>query len=409
MTGPLPDLRHGLAAVEHSSLTAMAIHRSPFRPAALLPGACLLAGGALAACGGERPALAGAPSGGPASASPPADAPVAVDLTGAGATFPYPIYARWIGDYLQRTGVRINYQSIGSGGGIRQLAEGTVDFGATDVPMSAAELRGARRAGRQGAPDAGVLHVPMLVGAVAVTYNLPGVDRPLRLAPDVIADLFLGRVTRWNDPRLAALNPGVRLPAADVLVVHRADGSGTTYILTDYLAAVSPAWRAGPGRGKDVRWPVGLGGRGNEGVAGQVKTTPGAIGYVETTYARQNALPVAALRNRAGAFVAPTIATAAAAAAAVLGTRADGTDFRVSLVDAPGADSYPIASLTWLLLDTAPRDTARARQVVDFARWALREGAPAARALGYAPLPADVAHAVDARLDALALTARRAP
>ncbi|MDF1506384.1 phosphate ABC transporter substrate-binding protein PstS, partial [Roseisolibacter sp. H3M3-2] len=316
----------------------------------------------------------------------------ALDLTGAGATFPYPVYSRWISEYLARTGVRINYQSIGSGGGIRQLVEGTVDFGATDVPMSARELASAERR---------VLHVPTVLGAVAITYNLPGVAEPLRLSPEVLADVFLGRVRRWDDPRLAALNPGAALPDADILVVHRTDGSGTTYIVSDYLATVSRAWASGPGRGKDVRWPVGVGGQGNEGVAGQVKQTPGAIGYVEATYARQNRLPVAALRNRAGAFVPPTIEGVAAAAAAATAGLADTTDYRVSIVDAPGEASYPVASFTWLLLDPSARDTAATAGVVRFVRWALRDGAPAARELGYASLPEALAARVEARLAAL--------
>ena len=321
-------------------------------------------------------------------------APVAqVDLTGAGATFPYPVYTRWISEYLAASGVRVNYQSIGSGGGIRQLAEGTVDFGATDVPMSADELAAAR--------PGGVLHVPMVLGAVAVTYNLPELRAPLRLSPEVLADVFLGRVRRWDDPRLAALNPGVPLPASDILVVHRGDGSGTTFIFSDYLATVSPAWLRGPGRGKDVRWPVGVGGIGNEGVAGQVKQTPGSIGYVEATYARQNRLPAAALRNRTGAYVTPTPQGIAAAAAASTAGLPPTTDYRVSLVDAPGAESYPVASFTWVLMDAVPRDTAKAAALVRFVRWALREGGTAAEALGYVPLPAPVAARVDARLAAL--------
>lgn len=315
------------------------------------------------------------------------------ELTGAGATLPFPVYARWIAEYRARTGVRINYQAIGSGGGIRQLAEGTVDFGATDVPMSPDEATGAR------AGD--VLHVPMLVAAIAITYHLPGLDAPLRLSPELLADLFLGRVNAWDDPRVAALNPGVRLPPLDVRVVHRAEGSGTTYVLTDYLARVSPAWAAGPGRGKDVRWPVGIGGRGTEGVAGLVQRTPGAIGYVEATAARRSGLPAAAIRNRSGAFVVPTIASAGAAAGAVTAAAPAGTDFRLSLVDADGAASYPIASLTWLLVDDVPRDTAMARAVVAFARWALRDGSASARAVGYAPLPPPVAARVVARLDAI--------
>jgi phosphate transport system substrate-binding protein len=317
----------------------------------------------------------------------------AVELTGAGATFPYPIYSRWIAAYGAQTGVRINYQSIGSGGGIRQLTAGTVDFGATDVPMTEEELRAVRR-GR-------VVHVPMVLGAVAVTYNLPGVRAPLRLAPDVLADVFLGRITRWNDPRIASLNPRVRLPEAEVLVVHRADGGGTTYIFTDYLATVSGDWASGPGRGKNVRWPTGVGGRGNEGVAGQVKTTPGSIGYVETTYAVQNRLPVAALRNQAARFVLPSVESVTAAAAAMADRLPAGTDYRVSLVNAPGAASYPVASFSWVLVNPAQPGGARLEQVVAFVRWALGTGAATARALGYAPLPPAMAARLDRELAAL--------
>jgi phosphate transport system substrate-binding protein len=367
-----------------------------FRPVIgrlVLPLLMSVAGAAAVGCERAEPrARAGAPA-----ASAGERATPRIDLTGAGASFPYPVYARWISEYLALTGVRVNYQSIGSGGGIRQLAEGTVDFGATDVPMTARELRSGNARG--------VLHVPMVLGAVAVTYHVPGLERPLRLSPDVLADLFLGRIARWNDARLVALNPGARLPDADVLVVHRADGSGTTYIFTDYLASVSADWAGGPGRGKDVRWPTGVGGQGNEGVAGQVKQTPGTIGYVETTYARQNRLPVAELRNRAGRFVAPTPESVTAAAAAVTATLPDTSDYRISLVDAPGAESYPIASFTWILLERAPRDTTKARAMVAFVRWALDQGAASARALGYVPLPAPVAARVEARLAARAAAA----
>jgi phosphate transport system substrate-binding protein len=374
------------------------VHATVLAPLAFLP----------LACGGEggraREQAVGAATGtdsAGAVAAPAAARRTQVDLTGAGATFPYPVYSRWISDYLAATGVRINYQSIGSGGGIQQLAAGTVDFGATDVPMSPRELSSAG-SGR-------ILHVPTVLGSVAVTYNVPGVSRPLRLSPDVLADVFLGRVRRWNDPRLAALNPGVPLPGSEVLVVHRADGSGTTYIFTDYLASASPSWASGPGRGKDVRWPVGVGGRGNEGVAGQVKATPGSIGYVETTYARQNRLPVAEIRNRAGAFVAPSIDAVSAAAAEATAQLPPDTDYRASIVDAPGAASYPIASFTWLLLDARERDRRKTLAVVDFARWALRDGAGAARALGYTPLPAEVARRVEARLAALRDSLTAAP
>jgi len=315
-----------------------------------------------------------------------------VDLLGAGATFPYPLYARWFNEYAQTSGVRINYQSIGSGGGIRQLIAGTVDFGATDVPMSDEEI--ARL------PGGRVLHIPTVLGAVGITYNVPGLTRPLRLAPDVLADLFLGVITRWNDPRLEALNPGAALPNRDVLVVHRSDGSGTSYIFTDYLTAVSPAWAAGPGRSKDVRWPVGLGGKGNEGVAGQVKQMPGAIGYVEATYARQNRLPLAQLRNASGNFVAAMAFEIASAATSALESAGNEADLRMSLVNAPGRDAYPIASFTWMLVAPELLGPEKTQALLAFLEWALHDGDQVARTLGYEPLPGPLADRVLSALDA---------
>lgn len=303
----------------------------------------------------------------------------AVDLTGAGATFPYPIYSKWFSDYARETGVKINYQSIGSGGGIRQLSEQTVDFGATDGPMTDAEMAKAK-----GGP---ILHFPTVIGAVAVTYNLPNVAQQLQLTGDVLADIFLGRITRWNDPRIAALNAGVQLPARDILVMHRTDGSGTTYIFTDYLAAVSPAWKSGPGTGKEVRWPVGLGGKGNEGVAGQIKQTQGAIGYVELAYAKQNGLPVAKIRNAAGNFVAPSIEGATAAAEGTVEKLPANTDYRISIVNAPGAQAYPISSFTWIIVYQHQPDATKGKKLVDFLRWMYTKGESSAPALDYAPLP----------------------
>ena len=255
-----------------------------------------------------------------------------VDLTGAGATFPAPIYKQWFHNYATKTGVRINYQSIGSGGGIRQLTEATVDFGASDAPMSDEEMAAAK--GK-------VLHFPTVIGAVAITYNLPGDPQFLKFTPDVLADIFLGKITKWNDRRIVALNPDAKLPADDILVVHRSDGSGTTYIFTDYLSSVSDAWKNGPGKGKDVAWPVGLGGKGNEGVTGQVKQTPGAIGYVELAYANENKLPVAELKNASGAWVKPSLEGATACAAGAAQSLPADTDFRISIVNAPGQDVYP--------------------------------------------------------------------
>ena len=303
----------------------------------------------------------------------------AQDLTGAGATFPYPMYSKWFNDYAARTGVRINYQSIGSGGGVRQISEQTVDFGATDAPMSDEEL-GKAKGGK-------ILHLPTVMGADVVVYNLPTVTQPLKLSGALIAGIFLGTVTKWNDARIAAENKGVALPAQDIVVVHRSDGSGTTYIWTDYLSAVSPAWAAGPGKGKDVKWPVGLGGKGNEGVAGQVKQLPGSIGYVELIYARQNKLAYALVKNAAGAYVAPTIASVTAAAAAVSKGLPKDTDFRVSIVNAPGKDAYPISSLTWLLEYERQANAEKGKKLVDFLNWMIADGQKDAAALDYAPLP----------------------
>lgn len=321
-----------------------------------------------------------------------------VDLTGAGATFPYPLYSRWFNDYAQRTNVRINYQSIGSGGGIRQVIARTVDFGATDVPMSDEELSSAN--GR-------VEHIPTALGAVALTYNLPEIKIPLRLSGDAIANIFLGHITRWNDPQLKALNPEVALPARDILVVHRADGSGTSYILSDYLSSVNAEWAMGPGRGKDVRWATGIGGKGNEGVAGQVKAMEGAFGYIEVVYARQNFLPVAHVQNKSGNFASPQAHEISAAAASVTDSLSGSSDFRISLVNAAGADAYPITSFTWLLLAPANIGATKTQQLTQFLRWALKDGETVAGELGYVSLPAATARRVLARLDALDVPSQR--
>ncbi len=318
-----------------------------------------------------------------------------VDLTGAGATFPYPIYSKWFSDYAATTGVKINYQSIGSGGGIRQLSVRTVDFGASDAPMSDAELAKAK--------GGLVLHFPTVVGAVAVTYNLPGARRALNLSGDVVAGIFLGRITRWNDVRIANENRGLRLPASDILVVHRSDGSGTTYIFTDYLTAVSPIWAAGPGKGKEVKWPVGLGGKGNEGVAGQVKQTPGSIGYVELAYARQNRLSYASIRNAAGRYVPPTIESVTSAADGALKRLGKGTDYRISIVNAAGKDAYPISSFTWILVYRNQANPVKGRKLVDFLRWAYRNGEKTAASLDYAPLPTSLVPNLEARLNTITL------
>ena len=313
-----------------------------------------------------------------------------VDLTGAGATFPYPLYSKWFDAYAAKTGVRINYQSIGSGGGIRQLSEQTVDFGASDSPMSDAELAKAK-----GGP---IWHIPMTLGAVVVTYNLPGVKAPLRLTGDVVADIYLGNIAKWNDGRIAALNPGVALPGADILVVHRSDGSGTSFIFTDYLSAVSPSWKAGPGKGKEVQWPVGLGAKGNEGVAGQVSQMAGAIGYVELAYANQNRLAVASLRNAAGQFIAPSIKSVTEAAAGAAKGLPAKTDYRISIVNAPGKSAYPISSFTWLLVYENMPDATKAKKLHAFVRWALKDGQKMGPALDYAPLPAKMVKQLEKRI-----------
>ncbi len=317
------------------------------------------------------------------------------DLTGAGATFPYPIYSKWFADYATKTGVKINYQSIGSGGGIRQLTEGTVDFGASDAPMSDAEIAKLKSP---------VLHIPTVLGADVITYNVPGLTTPLKLSGTVLADIFLGKITRWNDKALAAINRGVKLPEQDILVVHRSDGSGTTYIFSDYLAAVSADWAKAPGKGKELQWPVGIGGKGNEGVAGQVKQTPYSIGYVELAYARQNKLPYAWMQNATGAFVEPTIASVTAAAASAKFPPT--TDFRVSIVNAPGATSYPISSFTYLLVPTTYADKAKGKKLVAFLKWAIHDGENEVEALDYAPLPANVVALLDQRLGTIQVAER---
>lgn len=313
-----------------------------------------------------------------------------VDLNGAGATFPYPIYSKWFSDYASKTGVKINYQSIGSGGGIRQLSEQTVDFGASDAPMSDADLSNAK-----GGP---VLHFPTVLGAVVITYNIPGVSRSLNLSGDVVADIFLGKITKWNDARIASENRGVALPGQDILVIHRTDDSGTTYIFSDYLSAVSSAWAKTLGKGKSVSWPVGLGGKGNEGVAGQVKQLPGSIGYVELAYARQNKLAYAAIKNSDGRFVTPTIESVTAAADGAIKRLGKGTDYRVSIVNAAGKDSYPISSFTWILAYQNQPDAVKGKKLVNFLDWAYRDGQKSVSSLDYAPLPKSLIANLESRL-----------
>jgi len=306
------------------------------------------------------------------------------------------MYSKGFCGYATATGGKINYQSIGSGGGIRQLSEGTVDFGASDSPMSDDEMSKAK-----GGP---ILHIPTVLGADVITYNLPGVTAGLKLTSAVIADIFMGRVKKWNDTRIATLNAGVSLPNQDILVVHRSDGSGTTYIFTDYLSTAVPAWKTKVGKGKEVKWPVGLGAQGNEGVAGQVKQTPGSIGYVELAYATQNNLPIAAIRNKSGQFVAASVPAVTAAAAGAAKALPANTDYRISIVDAPGADSYPISSFTWILVYQHQTDAVKGKKLVDFLNWALTEGEKSAVTLDYAPLPAEMATTVKARLGTIDLS-----
>jgi phosphate transport system substrate-binding protein len=316
----------------------------------------------------------------------------AQSLTGAGATFPNPIYTKWFDAYHKKTGVQINYQSIGSGGGIRQFTEGTVDFGATDGPMNESQIQ---------AVNGNVLHIPTVLGAVAVTYNVPGLETTkLKFDGNALVDIFMGRITKWNDPKIAALNPGVKLPDTDLIVVHRSDGSGTTYIFTDFLNKFSREWRDKVGYATSVNWPVGLGGKGNEGVTQQVKQTEGAIGYVELIYALSNNLPYASIKNSAGTFVEPSLPSVTAAAASAK-LKSD-TDFRVSITNPPGGDAYPIASFTWLLVHKDTKDVAKAKLLKDFLSWMITpDPQQMAAGLHYAPLPAEVVQIIQARLPTL--------
>lgn len=301
------------------------------------------------------------------------------NLNGAGATFPYPIYSKWFNAYhTAHPDIQINYQSIGSGGGIRQLTAGTVDFGASDGPMSDAQLTEAKRK---------IYHLPTVLGAVVPAYNVPGVKGELKFTGKVLADIFMGKITSWNDGQLTKLNPGVNLPGTPIVVAHRSDGSGTTYIWTDYLSKVSPDWQGGPGKGTSVKWPVGLGAKGNEGVAGLIRQMEGGIGYVELIYALQNNISYGVVQNSAGNFVKASLdSTTAAAASAKMPP-----DFRVSITNAPGKDAYPISSFTWLLVPAQFSDANKGKIMVDFLNWMLDQGQTQVQSLNYAPLPKEVA------------------
>ena len=312
-------------------------------------------------------------------------------LQGAGATFPNPLYQKWMSEYGKANPkIKIDYQSIGSGGGIKQIQAQTVDFGASDAPMTDDDLKGA---------PAPIIHIPTVLGAVVLTYNLPEATKPLRFSPDVIADIFLGKITKWNDARIAADNPGVSLPSKDITVVHRAEASGTSFVFTDYLAKVSADWKTKVGADKSPKWPVGQGGKGNEGVTGQIKQQPSTIGYVELAYAVQNKLPVAQIKNKSGNFVDPTIdAVTAAAAGTIASTPAD---LRVSITNADGATAYPISSYTYLLVYQDQKDATKGKALVDFLWWGIHDGEKFATDLQYAPLPDELVKRTEAKINSI--------
>jgi phosphate transport system substrate-binding protein len=332
---------------------------------------------ALTACGGDTQQSAATQNTSPT-----------IQINGAGATFPYPIYSKWFSEYNKlHPNVRINYQSIGSGGGIRQLVNQTVFFGATDGPMTDEQLKSA---------PGPILHLPTVLGAVVPVYNVPGITDELKFTGTLLADIYLGKVKKWNDPAIAKLNPGVKLPATDITIVHRSDGSGTTYIFVDFLSKVSPEFNTTVGVNTSVNWPAGVGGKGNEGVSGLVSQTPGSIGYVELIYALQTKIPFGSVQNAAGEFVkasGDSVTKAAAAAAANMPA-----DFRVSITNAEGPGSYPISSFTWILMYENPTDKAAAKTMVDFMHWALADGEKFAADLGYAPLPDSVVKLEEAAL-----------
>ncbi len=307
-------------------------------------------------------------------------------INGAGATFPYPLYSKWFDEYTKvDPSVRFNYQSIGSGGGQKQILAQTVDFGASDGPMSDENL--SKAPGK-------ILHIPTVAGADVVAYNLPG-NPALKLDADTIAGIFLGTIKKWNDPKIAATNPGTKLPDQDIVVVHRSDGSGTTYIWTDYLSKISAEWKSKVGTNTSVSWPTGIGGKGNEGVAGQIKQTPGALGYVELIYTIQNKMPYAEVKNAAGKFIKPSLESITAAMA----TAQIPDDFRFSITNAPGENAYPIAGATWLLVYEQQKDATKGKKLVEFLKWAQKDGEKMAKDLDYAPLPEDLQQRVLKRID----------
>ncbi len=337
---------------------------------------------------------------GPRAAQPPASQPgqsgTAVTLVGAGASFPFPLYSKWAQVYEQQRGVRINYQSIGSGGGIRQFIARTVDFGASDGPMTDAQM--AQAGGT-------VLHVPTVAGAIVPVYNLDGVGRGLNVTPDILAGIFLGEITRWDDPRLTQANPSATLPAAELVVVHRSDGSGTTAILTNYLSKVSAVWKSRVGEGTSVHWPTGLGGKGNEGVAQLVERTPNAIGYVELAYAITSKMTFGNVRNQAGRFITPSLESTTAAVEGALDMVP--ADFRVFITNPPGADAYPIAGFTWILIRQEQADAQKGQALAEFLWWATHDGQQSAAPLLYAPLPPRLVSRLEAALRRITAGGRR--
>ena len=309
-------------------------------------------------------------------------------INGAGATFPYPMYSKWFSEYHnQHPDIQFNYQSIGSGGGIRQVTAGTVDFGASDGPMTDEQLAAAKTK---------LLHVPTVLGSVVPAYNVPGISDSVKFTGQLLADIYLGKITNWNDAAIAKVNPGVKLPNSSIVVVHRSDGSGTTYVFTDYLSKISGDWKSGPGKGTSVKWPVGIGAKGNEGVAGMVRQMEGAIGYVELIYAEQNKIPYGSVQNAKGKFVKADLDSTTAAAAAVAKTMP--SDFRVSITNAPAAEAYPISSFTWLLIPVQSKDQAKGKIIHDFLQWMLGPGQAMTKQLTYAPLPEEVNKRVQAAI-----------
>jgi phosphate transport system substrate-binding protein len=314
-----------------------------------------------------------------------------ISLNGAGATFPFPLYSKWIAEYGKANPkVKVNYQSVGSGAGIKQISDRTVDFGGSDAPMNDEQL---------GKAPGKIVHIPTTLGAVVVTYNLPDVKSPLKVSSEVIAGMFLGEIKKWNDPKLVALNPDAKLPATPVTIVHRSDGSGTSAVFTDYLAKTSPAWKEKVGSGTSVAWPTGVGGKGNEGVTGSIKTTPGSLGYVELVYAKQTNLPTMAIKNAAGKFVDPSLESVSSAASGVAATIPD--DLRVSITNAPGDGAYPIAAFTYALVYADGQSVAKSEAVAKFLWWGIHDGQAFSEPLHYAKLPPEIVTKAEAKLKSL--------